>query len=60
MTTHVTCEICRNAAAVVVLADADLTERAACEECWHRMGRVMDVRVVRFAGPYGTRSRVVP
>ena len=55
-----TCEVCRDAAAVVVIADADLTERAACETCWHRMERAMDVRVIRFAPPYGTRSRVVP
>ena len=54
--TAATCEVCGNAAAVVVLADLDLTERAACRECWHKMERVMTVRVVRFAKPYGTRS----
>jgi len=60
MTAHATCEVCGNAAAVVVVADLDGTERAACLECWHKVERVMTVEVVRFAGPYGTRSRVVP
>jgi hypothetical protein len=59
-TTAATCELWRNAAAIVVIADPDLTERAACAECWHKTERAMDVKVIRFAGPYGTRSRVVP
>jgi hypothetical protein len=55
--TAATCEVCRNAAAVIVIADPDMTERAACRECWHRMERAMDVRVVRFPAPYGVRTR---
>lgn len=48
-----TCEICRNAAPVVVVADSELIERELCRACWQRLEKVMDLQVLHFATSSG-------
>lgn len=55
MSTH-SCDVCRNEAAVVLVADNQHRERQLCGPCWARIERHMPITVLGFTGPIGRRE----
>lgn len=52
------CDLCANAAAVVIVTDQELRERQLCADCWrHASAAIPGLKVLAFAGPQGRRPK---